>query len=114
MLAYDVVGGKALLAVQSIGDSHVSIYDESDPSNPVYLASGNNTSGTLTANGNGTGEMAWGPTIDNGDGTFSAHLYGLSSNQGIQAFVVTIPEPGCLGLGALGLIALAGWRKLHK
>jgi hypothetical protein len=45
MLAYTVVGGKALLAVQSIGDSHVSLYDATDPTAPVWLASGNNTSG---------------------------------------------------------------------
>ena len=44
MLAYTVLNGLPLLAVQSIGDSHVSIYNLTDPTAPVYLASGNNTS----------------------------------------------------------------------
>ena len=62
--------------------------------NPVWLASGNNTSGVLTANGNATGELAWGNTTYNVDGTSTTALYAMSSNQGIQAFLVTIPEPG--------------------
>jgi hypothetical protein len=90
-LAYAVVGGLPLLAVQSIGDFHVSLYDATDPANPVWVASGNNTSGSLTANGNGTGELAWGATTVNGDGTISRILYAMSSNQGIQAFIVTVP-----------------------
>jgi hypothetical protein len=114
LLAYTTLGGMSLLAVQSIGDSHVSIYDASNPGAPVYLASGNTTSGSLTANGNGTGEMAWGDTIVNGDGTFSKVLYGMSSNQGIQAFLVTVPEPSPIGLGAIGLGLIACWRRFRK
>ena len=109
LMAYAVIGGLPVLAIQSIGDSHMSLYAVTDPANPVYLASGNATSGSLTANGNGTGELAWNITGPN-----TAILYGLSSNQGIQAFTVTIPEPSSLGLSALGLLALAGWRKLRK
>jgi hypothetical protein len=114
LMAYTVLDGKPLLAVQSIGDSHVSIYDVTDPSNPIYLASGNNTSGTLTANGNGTGEEAWGPITVNPDGSASETLYSMSSNQGIQAFIVSIPEPGSLGMAALGLGLLAVWRRFRK
>ena len=114
LMAYTVLDGKPLLAVQSIGDSHVSVYDATDPANPIYLASGNNTSGTLTANGNGTGDEAWGPITTNPDGSASETLYSMSSNQGIQAFIVSIPEPGSLGIAALGLGLLAGWRKFRK
>jgi hypothetical protein len=115
LMAYTVLGGKPLLAVQSIGDSHVTIYDVTDPNNPLYIASGNNTSGTLTANGNGTGEEVWGnPVYDPGSGTWSEDLYSMSTNQGIQAFVVTVPEPGVFGLVALGLGLLAFWRKVRK
>jgi len=35
-------------------------------------------------------------------GSVSQILYAMSSNQGIQAFVVTVPEPGSFGLIALG------------
>jgi hypothetical protein len=91
LLAYTVVGGRHLLAVQSIGDSHVSLYDATDPANPIWLTSGNNTSGTVTANGNGTGNLAWGATTVNGDGTVTRRLYAMSSNQGIQAFIVIVP-----------------------
>ena len=114
LLGYTVLGGHPLLAVQSIGDSHVSVYDMTNPNSPLWLASGNNTSGSLTANGNGTGEIAWGDIIDNGDGSFSERLYCMSSNQGIQAFIVTVPEPGMGSLAALGLGLLAFWRKLRK
>jgi Domain of unknown function (DUF4623)/PEP-CTERM motif len=107
MLAYTVLGGKALLAIQSIGDSHVSLYDATDPSAPIWIASGNNTSGTLTANGNGTGELGWGQATYQPDGTWTENLYAMSSNQGIQAFVVTVPEPATFGLAGLGLLALA-------
>jgi hypothetical protein len=103
LLAYTTLGGMALLAVQSIGDSHVTIYNDSDPNNPIYLASGNNTSGTLTANGNATGELAWGAITANPDGTVSEYLYAMSSNQGIQGFFVTVPEPGTATLALLGV-----------
>jgi hypothetical protein len=111
LMSYTVLDGHALLAVQSIGDSHVSIYDATDPSNPVWLGSGNNTSGTLSANGNGTGELAWGAVTINTNGTVSEALYAMSSNQGIQAFIVTIPEPASASLALLGLAGFAFWRK---
>ncbi len=114
LLAYTVLAGHAILAVQSIGDSHVTIYDDTDPNNPIYLASGNNTSGTLTANANGSGELAWGAITNNPDGSVSEELYAMSTNQGIQAFLVTIPEPGVLSLAALGLGTLVLRRKLRS
>ena len=106
LLAYAVINGTPVLAVQSIGDSHVSVYDVTDPSAPVYLASGNATSGGLTANGNGTGQLAWNYTGGN-----SAILYAMSSNQGIQAFTFVVPEPGTLSLLSLGSIGLLARRR---
>ena len=114
LLSYNILGGRALLAVQSIGDSHVSLYDVTDPTSPVYLASGNNTTGTLAANGNGTGELAWGATTLNGDGSTSQVLYAMGSNQGIQAFLVTVPEPTALSFAMLGFGVLALSRKFRK
>lgn len=101
LLAFTSLGGLPILAIQSIGDSHVSIYDVTNPAAPSYLASGNTTSGPLTANANGTGQLTWGAVTDNGNGTLSQILYAMSTNQGIQAFVVTIPEPGTLSLFVL-------------
>jgi hypothetical protein len=108
LLAVTILGGVPILAVQSVGDSHVSVYDVTDPSAPLYLASGNNTSGSLTANGNATGQLAWGDVVDNGNGTLSRTLYAMSTNQGIQAFKITlVPEPTSIGLSALllGMVA---------
>src|ERR1017187_10388872 len=115
LLSYTLLDGVALLAVQSIGDSHASLYNATDPNAPVYIGALNNTSGTLTANGNGTGELACGAIKDNGDGSFSETLYAMSTNQGIQAFVVTVvPEPATLSLLALGLVAVAGRKKFRR
>lgn len=96
LLAYVQINGVSLLAVQSIGDSHVSLYDVSNPAAPLYLAAGNTTIGVLTANGNGTGAIAWDITGPN-----TANLYAMSTNQGIQAFTVTVPEPASVTLLAL-------------
>lgn len=90
LMAYDVINGTPVLALQSYGDSHVSIYNVADPAHPVFLADGNNTVQPLVTNGNGVGSVAWGPTVNNGNGSFSANLYAMSTNAGIQAFTFTL------------------------
>lgn len=109
IMDFAVVGGRPLLATQSTGDSTVRIYDFANPSSPILLGSANNTSGTLTSNINGTGQMAWGDIeFDSGLQLYKAKLWTMSSNQGIQAFVVIIPEPSTIGLMALGVL-LGAW-----
>lgn len=108
LLAYAVVGGVPLLAVQSIGDSHVSIYDVTDPNAPVWLTSGNNTT-SPAVNGNATGQLAWGDISGN-----TANLWAMSSNQGIQAFILVVPEPSTAVLAGLGLGALFGLRRNRR
>jgi hypothetical protein len=93
LLAYTTINGHPILAVQSVGDAHVSIYDATDPAIPKWAASGRNISGAITANGNGTGSIAWGATTTNGDGSISRVLYAMSTNSGIQAFTLTLPVP---------------------
>jgi hypothetical protein len=93
LMSYTVINGHPILAIQSIGDSHVGVYSVADPAAPAWLASGRNVSGTVAANGNGTGAMAWGATTVNPDGSISTNLYGMSTNQGIQAFTFTLSAP---------------------
>lgn len=95
---YTVLGGVPLLATINTTDSTVRIWDASDAVNPVLLGSLKNASGTLDTSGHGTGAVAWGPA----EGS-TATLWAMSANQGIQAFVVTIPEPRATGLMILGL-----------
>ena len=97
------------MAAMSTGDNHISIYDMTDPTTPVFLGSAIATTGTLTANSNGTGGVAWGKIVVNGDGSATADVYGLSTADGISAFQITIPapvpEPATLSLFALGGLA---------
>ena len=113
LLAFTVLNGVSLLAVQSTGDSHLSLYDVSNPASPVFLTSGNNTTAPA-ANANGTGELAWGAATDLGNGVFQQTLYGMSSNQGIQAFIVQVPEPTSITLAALGVGAFVALRRQRK
>lgn len=66
------------------------VYDLTTPSTPALVAFGRtaniyHSQGTA---GPGTGSVQWGKITDN-----SATLYALSTNNGIQAFTVTIAEP---------------------
>jgi hypothetical protein len=113
-MAFATVNGLNVLATVSTGDSFVRVYDASNPLALVLLGSGNTTSGSLTANGNGTGDVAFGAQTDNGDGTTSVKLYAMSSNQGIQAFTATVPEPATGAILGLGISALVALRRSRK
>ena len=93
---YAVIGGTPVLAVIDTNTSIVTLLNLADPNNPLQLAQSTTTTGTLIANGNGTGSVAWGPIVGN-----TATLYAMSSNQGIQAFTVTFnPLASTTSLGA--------------
>jgi hypothetical protein len=102
---YAVIAGVPVMAVIDTNSSLVQVLDITTPGTPVLLASANNTSGSLTANGNGTGSVAWG-TVSG----VNATLYAMSSNQGIQAFNFVIPEPSGLVACLAGLVLLAARR----
>ena len=101
-LDYAVIGTTPVLAVLDSNSSTVTVFDLTNPSAPVQIATGNATSGTLSTNANGTGAVAWGPITGN-----TAVLYAMNSNQGVQAFQFTYSPSTVLayGTGCDGLIA---------
>ena len=87
-----VVGGVKLLATMDMSSAGgvaarptVRIYDVTTPATPVLAATITTATGTLATNGNAAGSLHWG-AISGG----SAKLYAMATNQGIQAFTVTV------------------------
>lgn len=100
-MSFATINGVSLLATVSTGDSRVRIYDASNPTSLLLL--GTSTGTSSTANANGTGAVAWGNVVDNGNGTSTALLYAMNSNNGIEAFTVIVPEPGTAATFVLGM-----------
>jgi hypothetical protein len=91
------------LATLDTNNSRVRIYDATDPTNLILVANATTTFGTLTANGNGVGQVKFGGMVDG-----SIQLYAMSTNQGIQAFLFNpVPEPTLLAGFALFGVAMA-------
>ncbi len=110
-VAYLNHNGTPWVATIDTNSSNVSIYNVTDPLNPVLYATANNTTGTLASNGNAVGGIGWGPAIAPGSDSYT--LYAMSTNQGIQGFVATVPEPTSWAIlaGAGGLLGLAMRRR---
>lgn len=93
---YTIVAGIPLLATVETGSSAsastVHVYDMTNPAAPVLVAT-DKIASTANANANGTGAVAWGAI--NGK---TATLYAMNTNNGIQAFTVTVPEPSAIAL----------------
>ena len=105
---YAVVGGLPLLATMETNTNVVRIYDMTDPAAPAFLASGN-TAGAFVPGataGAGTSQMRWGAISGN-----TAVLYGSNTNNGIQAFLVTVPEPSTALMFAMGMAGFAARRQ---
>jgi len=105
------VDGLQMLAVIDSNNSLVRIFDITDPSNPTVLAGPLTTTvGTLGTNGDGTGSVSWG-NVEPISGGYVATLYAMNTNQGVQAFTVTmVPEPSTWSMlfagAALGIFTL--------
>lgn len=96
---YAVINGTPYLALLDANNSTLRVYDATDPTNLLVVASGTTTAGTLTANANATGSVKWGAISG-----VTATVYAMNSNQGIQAFTFVVPEPTTLaGLAGLSL-----------
>ena len=87
-MSFAMVSGFPLLAAIGTSDNHVSVYNMTDPTQPVLVAQTNATTGTLPADSHTTGAVAWGKI----SGT-TATLYAMATDDGIQAFTVTVPGP---------------------
>lgn len=106
---YVEINGVGYLAVLDMNNSNVRVYDiTTNPGTPTLVGTAlTTTSGTLTGNGNATGQVKWG----NVTGT-SATLYAMSTNQGIQAMTFeSVPEPMTMTLLAAGLAGIAARRR---
>lgn len=117
IIDFVAMGSKSYLAAMRAGDSAtgvganiVDVYDitsaitQLSGTNPVLVASLNVTTGTV-ANTNNTGQIAWGEvTFDPVTQIYSAPLYALNTNNGVQAMVFTVPEPSTT-LAAAGCTA---------
>ena len=108
-LDYTVINGQALLAVVNTNSSLISIYDITNPAAAALLTTGSTVSGLLTANGNATGGLQWGEMLS----PTSQVLYAMSSNQGVQAMIYTVPEPSTYAVmaGAFAVIGVVASRK---
>jgi len=106
-LDYAVINGVPLLAtVESSTGNKVHIYDVSDPTVRLELASLDLTT-LFTTNSNGVGSITWGNISGN-----TATLYAMNTNNGIQAFsLVVIPEAGIGMLSSSGLLCVAMQRR---
>lgn len=94
------IGGVQYLAtLDSLTSKNTVRVYELNGTTATLLAT-NNLIGAGVANVNGTGDIEWGQVTGN-----SATLYALATNNGLQAFTFTVPEPSVAGLTALGAFA---------
>jgi len=118
---YVAMGPKSYLAAlrtgnagTGVGGNIVDVYDitsaitQLSGTNPVLVASLSVTTGTFV-NGNGTGQIAWGEvTYEPNNQIYSAPLYALNTNNGVQAMVFAVPEPSTTLAAGICTVGLAG------
>jgi len=108
-LDYTVLDGKSLLALVDTNNSGISVYDTTNPLSATLLTTGSTVVGTFPPNGNGTGGLQWGATLNQ----YQQVVYAMSTNQGIQAMIFTVPEPSTYAVmgSAFAVIGLVASRK---
>jgi hypothetical protein len=111
---YVTVAGIPYLVTLDANSSIIRTYNVSNPAAPLLVigATGTTTSGPLVANGNATGSIAIGP-VDNNLNSFI--VYAMSTNQGIQAATIVVPEPATvLLIAGASLAGVQGVRRLRR
>jgi hypothetical protein len=88
---FATVDGKPLIALVNFINSQTAVYDITEPfemvdPNPNIAVA--NAASTTNANGNGTGQVKFGAISGN-----TAVVYALNTNNGIQAYTLTLTEP---------------------
>lgn len=120
IIDYTVMGSKSYLAALRTGDTTtavganiVDVYDitstmtQLSGTNPVLVASLSVTTGS-NANPDGTGQIAWGEvTYEPVNQIYSAPLYALNTNNGVQAMVFAVPEPSTVTAAGVCTAGLA-------
>ncbi|MFM7183741.1 MAG: PEP-CTERM sorting domain-containing protein [Planctomycetota bacterium] len=108
-LDYTVLDGKSLLALVDTNNSGISVYDITNPLSATLLTTGSTVVGTLATNVNGAGGLQWGATLNQ----YQQVVYAMSTNQGIQAMIFTVPEPSTYAVmgSAFAVIGLVASRK---
>jgi hypothetical protein len=106
---FAVIDGIPVVATVDTLSSVVRLYDFTVPDGLVLLDSLTNITGTSNANANGVSQVRFGNVSGN-----TATLYALNTNNGIQAFSVTLPEPTAASLFAfvsMGSVCIRGRRR---
>jgi hypothetical protein len=103
---FATIAGKPILATVDTSSSLVRVYDFTNPASPLLLTSATTIVGPSNDNSFGVGQVRFGAISG-----ATATLYALNSNNGIQAFTLTVPEPVSLGLIVIPLAMLRRCRK---
>jgi len=114
---FAIIGGVPILAtLETNGNtttpadtfSTVRLYDLTNPASPVLFTSGRtaNIWDTQGTSGPGSGKVAWGKISGS-----QAYLYAISAHNGIQAFLVSVPEPSTAAALALAMTVAVGKRR---
>jgi hypothetical protein len=115
-VGYTAFGGISLIASVDTVDGIVRIYDGSNPGSlGSPLLFGSNLPFPHNSNANASGAVAWGDAYyDSNDGKWKSELYVLETNNGIQAYTITVPEPTTAALLGLGVSALIAFRRNRR
>lgn len=110
ILSYREIDSKPYMAAVNINNNNVGIFDLSVAGTATLLNSFNTTTSNQS-NGNSTGSIAWGNTTQPDPASpwyYETPVYVLSTNNGIQAMIFSVPEPSTWAMLAAGAVTCGG------